>query len=46
MDHSKVKALTQEILAFPDAERQQLAEEVLPGYSFPRAEAQRFHPIT
>ncbi len=30
MDQSKVKALTQEILALPDAERQQLAEEVLP----------------
>ncbi|MBI4560672.1 MAG: hypothetical protein HY724_01405 [Candidatus Rokubacteria bacterium] len=30
MDQSKVKALTQEILALPDPERQQLAEEVLP----------------
>jgi len=30
MAQSKVKALTQEILALPDAERQQLAEEVLP----------------
>lgn len=29
MDHSKVRALMQEILALPDAERQQLAEEVL-----------------
>lgn len=30
MDQSKVKALTQEILALADAERQQLAEEILP----------------
>ncbi len=30
MDQSKVKALTQEILALPEAERQRLAEEVLP----------------
>ena len=30
MDKSKVKALTQEILALPEAEREQLAEEVLP----------------
>lgn len=30
MHQSKVKALTQEILALPEAERQQLAEEILP----------------
>ena len=30
MDKSKVKALTQEILALSEAEREQLAEEVLP----------------
>ncbi len=30
MDQSKVKALTQEILALPDADCQQFAEEVLP----------------
>ena len=30
MDTTKVKALTQEILALPEGERQQLAQEVLP----------------
>ena len=30
MDQAKVKALTQEILALPDAERQRLAVEILP----------------
>lgn len=30
MDHTKVKALTEEIMALPDLERQQLAREVLP----------------
>ncbi len=30
MDQAKVKALTQEILALPDAERQRLAEQILP----------------
>ena len=30
MDQSKVRVLTQEILALPEAERQQLAEEILP----------------
>ena len=30
MDQAKVKALTQEILALPDGERQRLAEEILP----------------
>lgn len=30
MDESKVKTLSQEIMALPDAERQQLAQEILP----------------
>lgn len=30
MDTAKVRALTQEILALPDREREQLAQEVLP----------------
>ena len=30
MDESRVKALAEEIMALPDAERQQLTQEVLP----------------
>jgi len=30
MDESKVKALAEEIMALPDPERQQLAQEALP----------------
>lgn len=30
MDQSRVKALTEEILALPEAERHKLAEEILP----------------